>query len=599
MGSAPSGPGVYLMKDAEGAVIYIGKAKNLRTRVRAYLGGKDTRPMIPFLVPKIGDVEFIVTASEKEALILENNLIKKHRPRYNVNLRDDKNYFSIRVDPRVPFPRLELVRRIARDGARYFGPYSSSVAVRETLNILHQVFPLRTCKDAVFKTRRRPCIEHEIGRCLAPCAGTVSPEAYRAVLDDVLLFLEGREKTLVAGLRERMKKAAGELRFEEAAALRNRIDAVNTTLERQRVVSMALRDLDVFGFFRSGDGLQACVIHVRGGRLLGRKTFPLLKTREETAELFESLLKQYYHAGVFIPREVILPVPVGDRGLIEEWLADKKGSAVKLIVPQRGERADLLRMAMSNAENAFAAQRDADIRQERVLELLRDALYLSEIPRRIECFDISNLGGHAAVGSMVSFLDGGPDRSRYRRFRIRTQETMDDYGMMREVLLRRYREAGQVPDLLIVDGGRGQLGVARAVLGELGLERVAVAGLAKESRMRTGTGTALIKKDEDRVYLPNRKNPLYLSRVPAALLLLQRIRDEAHRFAVSYHRRLREKEGMRSLLDDIPGIGEKRKKALLEHFKDVHRIGHATREELAAVPGIGEKAAGLIFAHFH
>lgn len=598
MARAPAKPGVYLMKDREERVIYVGKARNLRTRLRSYAGGKDTRPMIPFLLPRIGDVEWIVTGTEKEALILENSLIKKHKPRFNVNLRDDKNFFSIRIDLRESFPRLELVRRIGNDGARYFGPFSSSQAVKETLKFLHLVFPLRSCKDNVFKMRNRPCIEYEIKRCLAPCCGKITAVDYKRVVSDAILFLEGREKRLVRDLRARMHEASERMRFEEAALLRDRIDAIERTLEKQRVVSSSFRDQDVFAFARSGEQVLFYAIFVRKGTIVGQHKFPPFSSKDADAEILSSVLKQYYDDAVSLPREVVIAEELDDRTVIEEWLTEKKGRKVSIVIPRRGARIDLLNVARKNAENALAEARNREKEKEHVLDILAGTLQLRRLPRRIECFDISNIGGRYAVGSMVTFRDGEPDTAGYRRFRIRTKDDADDYAMMREVLTRRYGAGEELPDLIVVDGGKGQLSIALDVLAALDISDVDTIGLAKESRVMPGKDRRIVRKDEDRVYLPKRKNPLYLTRHPQALFLLQRVRDEAHRFAVSYFRTVKEREDLRSTLDDIPGVGVKRKQILLTHFKGVDGVRDAGLEELTGLPGIGEKAAQLIFDHF-
>ncbi|MBW2675449.1 MAG: excinuclease ABC subunit UvrC, partial [Deltaproteobacteria bacterium] len=458
--NAPTRSGVYLMKDGGGRVIYVGKAKNLHARVRAYFGGTDSRRMIPFLVSRIENMEFIVTDTEKEALILENNLIKKHRPRYNVNLRDDKNFYSLRVDANRDFPRFQLVRRITKDGARYFGPYSSSASVKETLHYLHRIFPLRTCKDSEFRRRSRPCMEFQIKRCLAPCCGLVTTGQYRKIVAEATLFLEGRSGRLVRQLRSRMEEASESLDFEEAARIRNKINAIETTLEKQRIVSPAFKDQDVFGLRRAENRLQVYAIHIRKGAIIGQRSFPLVKTQLDTSEAFSSLLKQYYNTGVTVPREIIVPERMEDAVVIEQWLTEKREGAVSLLIPRRGNTKALLAMAVSNAEQAMRTAEKLETEHDGALEELESYLMLKKSPHRIECFDISNIGGQYAVGSLVAFTGGDPDKSRYRRFRIRTKEGADDYGMMREVLGRRYREREDPPDLIVVDGGKGQLGVA-------------------------------------------------------------------------------------------------------------------------------------------
>jgi excinuclease ABC subunit C len=659
---APRSPGVYLMKGGAGEVLYVGKARDLRARIRAYFARTDARAMIPFLVSRVRDVEFIVTGTEKEALILENNLIKEHRPRYNVDFRDDKSYFHIRIDPSEPFARFQLVRRPKKDGARHFGPYPSSGAAKETLRFLQTIFPLRSCRDRELKGRRRPCLEHQIGRCPAPCVGRIGEEAYGRLVRDGISFLEGREKALVRDLRDRMDDAAEALLFEEAAAIRDRIAAIEETLEKQRIVSMNGRNRDVFGLFREEDVTQIVALFVRGGRVIGQKAFPPIRLPAGSGELLSSLLKRYYDGAAEIPDEIAVPELLEDAEVIAEWLSEKRGRAVALRAPKRGEGLALLGIAARNAESALRTARLAADRPEEALRLLADRLSLRDLPSRIECFDISNIGGKHAVGSMVVFSDGLPFKGGYRRFRIRTVPGADDYAMMYEVLARRYEQRENLPDLIVVDGGKGQLGVALAVLKDLGIDGMDVIGLAKERddltekigtdpcfqkrgegpgaapQQAAGTESNFLEssgveeaaearpmvyrlspsagaeekggkaggaavssavqegrgrhpetpgKGEDRVFLPGRKDPLYLTRWPAALFLLQRIRDEAHRFAVTYHRKVREKEDLRSLLDGIPGIGPARRKALLTFFGDVKRIRAASEEELRRVAGIG------------
>ena len=579
----PRAPGVYIMKDKNGRVIYVGKARDLKSRIRTYFGGTDSRFMIPFLVSKIHDVEFIITDTEKEALILENNLIKEHRPKYNVNFRDDKAYFNIRINLTDPFPRFQLVRRAKKDGARYFGPYPSSASAKETLHFLQQIFPLRTCRDRELKNRKRPCLEYQIGRCLAPCANLIGSEAYRRLAKDGVAFLEGRENKLIADLCSRMNSATEHLNFEEAAVLRDRIAAIEKTLEKQRIVSMSFKDQDVFGLYREGDLTQICALYIRKGKLIGKKAFPIFKIGVDTSEILSSILKQYYDGDAFIPEETIVPHDMEDRAVIEDWLAEKKGRVVSIVVPGRGQGRDLLHLARRNAENMFKTELLFESNLEETGKMLVRHLHLRNLPGRIECFDVSNIGGQYAVGSMVTFVAGTPWKQGYKRFKIKTVVGADDYGMMYEVLKRRYRNRENLPDLIVVDGGKGQLGVAVSVLRDLGIEEIDIIGLAKGER-------------EDRVYLPGRKDPVYLSKWPAAMFLLQRIRDEAHRFAVSYHRKLKEKEDFQSALDEIPGIGRDRKRVLLTFFGDIKKIREASVEALQHVDGIGKHTAEKIHA---
>jgi len=598
--NAPRLPGVYLMKDKHEKIIYVGKAKDLRSRIRAYFGMKDTRPMIPFLVPKIFDLDFIVTETEKEALILENNLIKEYRPRYNVYFRDDKDYLSLRIDLKDPFPRFELVRRPKKDGATYFGPFASSTAMRETLQFVHQIFPLRTCKPLEFKSRRRPCIEYEIKRCLAPCCGLVKKETYRQMVDDAVSFMEGHEKSLVSDLKARMIAAAEAYRFEEAARIRDMIAAIETTIEKQKIMSMYSKNQDVLGLYREGNLTQICILFVRKGKVMGSKKLVPIRLNLESAEIISSVLKQYYQNELLIPDEILIPEEIEDLDLIEQWIAEKKGGRVVIEIPQRGSKKGLIDMARENAESVFKTDQLARENREDSLKLLAQHLHLNRIPNRIECFDISNIGGQYAVGSMVYFAGGLPDKSGYKRFRINTIQGMDDYGMMYEVLKRRYAEKQNLPDLLMVDGGKGQLHVAMAVMKELAIEGLDIIGIAKEDR----EGNPLLKrkgrlqKGEDRVYLPGRKDPIYLSRHPRELFLLQRVRDEAHRFAITYHRKLKEKSDFRSVLDEIPGIGRGKKNALLAHFKDINRIRQASMEDLKQVGGIGDELARIVSDFF-
>jgi len=637
---APRSPGIYLMKDGAGEVLYVGKARDLRVRIRSYFARTDARAMIPFLISRVQDLEFIITGTEKEALILENNLIKEHRPRYNVDFRDDKSYYHVRIDPSEPFARFQLVRRPKKDGGRYFGPYPSSAAAKETLRFLQTIFPLRSCRDRELKGRRRPCLEYEIGRCSAPCVGRIDGAAYQRLVEDGITFLEGRERTLIGDLRTRMNAAAEELRFETAAALRDRIAAIEETLERQRIVSATGKNRDIFGLCREGDLTQISALFIRSGRMIGQKAFPLIRLRAENSEILSSLLKRYYDGVADIPDDIVIPEDLEDGDVVAEWLTEKRGRGVAIVAPKRGEALALLDIAQRNAESAFRTARLAADRPLETLPLLEEKLGLRNVPFLIECFDISNIGGKYAVGAMVTFAAGAPRKEGYRRFRIRTVPGADDYAMLYEVLKRRYEKRENLPHLIMVDGGKGQLGVALAVLKDLRIEGVDAIGMAKERENPPrkppasppdplpsqgelpggSSGSAIITKlsppadkkgdalspagrrrkldaagkGEDRVYLPGRKDPVYLSRWPMALFLLQRIRDEAHRFAVSYHRKVKEKEDLRSLLDRIPGIGAARRTALLIFFGDIKRIRSASVVELKQVEGIGGEVANRI-----
>ncbi|HPI52839.1 MAG TPA: excinuclease ABC subunit UvrC, partial [Smithellaceae bacterium] len=533
MTSAPRCPGVYIMQDASGKVIYVGKANDLKNRISSYLTGRDTRPMAPFLMARASDIAFITTATEKEALILENNLIKKHRPRYNVILRDDKTYYHLSLDPAETFPRLRLVRKRQNDAALYFGPYPSGLAAKETLRFIQRIFPLRTCRDRDFQLRARPCLEYQIGRCLAPCKNRIDEAAYRTLVENAVSFLRGRRRELISDLKKQMEQAAQELNFEEAARLRNRIGALSHALEQQHVDGGSETDKDVLGVFSDSETHRICILFVRAGKLTGSKSFTPVKTKADREEILSSALRQHYdEAG--LPEEILLPYSLPDEAVLLEWLAEKQQKRVRITVPRRGAKKALVDLACANARELQASDRRKEEQKEAALLFLQEKLMLAALPRRIECFDISNLGGKSAVGSMVVFQDGEPEKSGYRRFRVRGPDEPDDYGMMREVLTRRFQGPDPAPDLLVVDGGKGQLNVALAVLSDLKI-KLDVIGLAKEERSFLAAKRRLQgkpAKSEDRVYLPRRKDAIYLSSSPAALALLQRLRDEAHRFAV-------------------------------------------------------------------
>jgi excinuclease ABC subunit C len=597
--SFPHHPGVYLMKDKTGRIIYVGKAKDLKNRVASYFTGKDTRPMAPFLMARVQDIEFINTATAKEALILENNLIKRHRPRYNVTLRDDKTYYHLSLDLSEKFPRLQLVRKRFKDKALYFGPYPSGLAAKETLRFVQQIFPLRSCRNRDFKIRSRPCLEHQIGRCLAPCKGLISEQDYRKLVEGVVSFLQGRRRELISDLKKQMHEASDHLHYEEAARLRDRFKALEHALEKQNVDGSGGQDQDVFGLYEHDRDGQLCILFVRGGQLLGSKSFAAVKVETEMSEILSSCLMQYYDNDTVVPDEIIIPCRLPEEAVIAEWLAEKNNKKVMLTVPSIGTKKSLLDMARENAKSIWEAARKKEERTADVLRMLQEKLSLTRFPRRLECYDISNISGQHAVGSMVVFQDGEPDKNSYRRYKIRTLTDPDDYAMMRELLSRRFDGMENPPDLIVVDGGKGQLNVALSVLRDLNL-RVDAIGLAKEERSPFPAKSGARKKtgkSEDRVYLPRRKDAVYLSAWPQALRILQQARDEAHRFALSYHQAVRQKKYLHSVLDDIPDVGKERKKILLKHFGSDRRLRESSIDELQKAPGIGKSLAEKIYSH--
>jgi excinuclease ABC subunit C len=591
----PRFPGVYLMKDAQGRVLYVGKAKDLRARVLSYFRRRgDTRHAVGFLLQHLHEVEVVVTSTEKEALVLENSFIKRHRPRYNVAFRDDKSYFHLRIDKDHPFPRVSLVRQPRRDGALYFGPYTSSRSVRQTLRLLQRQMGLRSCKESQFRSGRRSCLNYQMGRCAGVCLGRVSPEQYAVRVKDAILLLQGRSKELIESLERRMKEASGALRFEEAARIRDQIRAVERTVEGQRVVTPLGKDHDVVGLHREGERVTAVVLKVREGKVLESITLagssPLLEDRE----IVSAFLKQFYGSGREIPSEVLVPVPLqGEGQVLEQWLGEMAGHRVRIRCPRRGRAKELAEMARQNAELAVAA--GSEVPEGLEAEMAR-RLQLRKPPRVLEGFDVSTMGGEGSLGVAVRFADGNPDKRGYRSYNIRTVHGMDDYAMMYELLLRHLRhrqDEGELPDLVVLDGGKGQLGVARAVLEELGLRQLDVVALAK------ARGGMSREARQDRVFITGRKEALRLARESRVLRLLQRVRDEAHRFAVGRHRKGRFRRRTFSVLDTIPGVGPERKKALLKALGSLQGIKEAPLEALAAVPGLPHRVARAVFETFH
>jgi excinuclease ABC subunit C len=574
------------MKDSRSEILYIGKAKILRNRVRSYFQSSRTlHPRTRMFLNKVRDIKFLTTKTEAEALILESNFIKKHQPRYNVLLKDDKHYPYLRLTTQELYPRLEVVRRVRKDGATYFGPYTMVKEVRETIRLIYKIFPLRQSKDKLDgNAQRRPCLNHQMGRCLAPCAGQVSPDEYKKVVENVEWFLKGKNTTLLKNLKAGMDSASAERRYEEAAIFRDKIQAVQTVLDKQKIVSTSLQDQDVIAYCSEKDQAMAQVLIIRSGKMLSEKIFKLKSLNQmEEDETLSSFLKQYYAEEVVLPAEILLPHPVEDSDLIADWLSEKKGTRVRLEIPVIGKKRDLVKMAEENARFAMRMERDKGDVGTRSLEELQTALGLKHFPEVIEGFDLSNISGSHAVGSMVVFESALAEKSKYRRYKIATVKGIDDYAMLREVMTRRYRrlldEGSPLPNLVLIDGGKGHLNSGREVFEALGLlDLVDLACIAK-GKYRNNLET-------DEVYLLHKKDPVLFNENSPSRFLMQRIRDEAHRFAISYHRRLRGKEALSSPLENISGIGKKRRLLLLKQFGSLENIRNASLEELTALPGI-------------
>jgi excinuclease ABC subunit C len=623
----PARPGVYLMKSAGGRVLYVGKADSLRSRVRSYFaarGPDDAR--IARMVTEVDDVEYIVTDTVSEAYLLESNLIKQHRPRFNIRLRDDKSYPFVKITLGEDFPRIVRTRKLARDGSRYFGPYASASSVDETLKLLRKIFPFRTCNLDIPEGKRvleRPCLLYYINRCQGPCIQAVEKAPYRETIGQIVDFLDGRQEPIAADLRHEMEEHSDALRFEQAAAARDKLRAVERTMEQQKMAAFSRAEHDVIGLAREEDEACIQVMQVRNGKLIGREHFIVEGARDAAdAEVLGSFLQQYYASTDALPRALLAPLMPAAADDLAAYLADRRGVRVTISVPERGEKRRLVELATQNAREALERERAewlADTaRRDEALTGLAAALGLPRVPERIECYDMSNIQGTSAVGSMVVFIDGRPAPKEYRRFRIKSGDTPDDFRMMAEVLRRRFsrvarlraetgalslaavgadeapgeaaeegeappREAAwAVPDLVIVDGGKGQLSTAVGVMDELGITDVPLTGLAKRF---------------EELHLPGRAAPVVLGRRSQALYLVQRIRDEAHRFAITYHRDVRGKRALRSELDDIPGIGPGRKKALLKRFGSVRRIREADVDDVAATPGISRDLAERLKSH--
>jgi excinuclease ABC subunit C len=595
----PQAPGVYVFRDRAGQVLYVGKAANLKSRVRSYFQAStgDNRFFVERLQHELGDVETFVAATEKEAALLENGLIKEHQPRYNVKLRDDKEFLSLRLDTSAAWPRLEVVRRPKKDGAQYFGPYHSASSARSTLRLVNRHFKLRTCTDAELNARTRPCLQYQIKRCPGPCVMDVSRDEYGQQVRSVGLFLDGRHDELVSHLRGSMDDAARGLRYELAAVYRDQLRAVEATQQQQRVAEVIDIDQDVFGYFRDADKVEVAVLLVRRGRVVNVRTFGLKNVRLPDDELIASFVGEYYRRGSYVPHEILVPTAIEAALGLSQVLSEQRGGKTELLWPQRGKKARLLRMATENAAHAFRekarAREDARAR----LVQIKERLDLPAVPDRIECVDVSHLGGSETVAAIVAFEQGAPDRKRYRSFHVRNVQGGDDYAAMHEVLCRRFKRgkdggAGwELPDLFLVDGGKGQLAIAQRALAEIGIADLPIAALAKEKQ------NALGEQLVDRVYLPGRKNAIELREGGAALQILAHARDEAHRVSNALRVKLGQRKKLRSGLDAIAGVGSKTRALLLKRLGSLKAVQEAELEQLVAA-GATRKQADAIRAHF-
>ncbi len=597
------------MRAANDEILYVGKAASLRNRVSSYFGSPSGMPpKIRRMVRRVSDFEFIVTESEQEALILESNLVKRHQPQYNARLKDDKSYPFIKIDTAEDFPLVYLTRRVRDDGARYFGPFANAASVRKTLALLNKLFPYRSCTKTITGNDDRACLDYYIHRCAGPCIGKVDRDQYHEIIDQVALFLQGRTDQVVNGIQTRMEEAAESLEFERAAALRDQIIAIEKVHEGQKVLSLSNEDMDAIALAQNGRDGWVEVFFIRQGKLIGRENFLMHRADgDETAEVLSAFVKQFYAANPYVPRRVLLQSEPDDIDAIREWLRAKRRGAVQLHVPQRGEKLKLVRMVAENAEQGLAQltirRMHESTNNRQAMEELQEALSLPELPRRIECYDISNTQGTNPVGSMVVFEDGKPKPAHYRRFKIKSVSGIDDYSMMREVLTRRFERLsesrrrnldgdgdakpdpsawGVVPDLVIIDGGKGHLGAALQVFLELGINDIPLSSLAKEN---------------EELFVPYVADPITLPRNAQSLFLVQRARDEAHRFAITFHRQRRAKQSVRSTLDMVPGVGPKRKKMLMRRFGSVSGVREASLEDIAATPGMTMSVAKSVKDH--
>lgn len=585
--SFPSATGVYIMKGADGTPVYIGKAKNLRARVMSYFQGGSDRGQIPYLVREVDSVDYVVTGGESEALFIENSLIKRHKPKYNIRLKDDKTFSSLRLSVGENFPRLSRTRRIRDDGALYFGPFASGKFLKSTVNLVHRLFPLRDCTQSKFERHSaRPCLNYFMKLCSGPCAGRISEEDYGELVKQATSFLRGEKSKLVRMIREMMERASEEGRYENAAYYRDQLVSLKENAEIERSTSSRFEDMDIVGFHRDSENYEFTVLLSRGGSVVDKLDFSVKSHHGDEAECVREFLGRFYFSDHYVPKRVLLPVSIRDREGYSEWLTGKRGKRVYVETPQRGPKSELVRFAMKNARESFSRKAEEKASQGMLLRSIRKSAGIKRVPYTIECFDISNIQGQYTVASLVRFRNARAQRDRYRRYRITTPSGPDDFRSMYEVVYRRARRAEEkgwdLPDLILIDGGKGQLNVAHSALRDCGVEKdVDLASIAK-TEGRTGI---------DRIYLHGRGKPCDFSSNKKGIYFLMRIRDEAHRFAITYHRELRKGKALTSQMDGVPGIGKKRKLLLLNHFGSVEKIKGATAEELASIKGMTKQAA--------
>jgi excinuclease ABC subunit C len=586
-------PGVYLMRDKEGGILYVGKARNLKKRLQSYFqANRPHDPKTALMLSKVASFDTLSTHTEKEAFILESNLIKRHRPRYNVNLKDDKRYPSLKLNINDPYPTLTIVRKIGSDGALYFGPYASSGAVRQTIKFINKTFKLCKCRCETFKKRTRPCLNFQMGLCMGPCFMDIDPGLYREVVKEVVAFLRGRTPALIRKIKKQMLEAAQNQAYERAAMLRDKLFALEQTLEKQVSVTADHKDRDVVGITIEDDLSVITLLRIRGGYLLGSRHFSFENAVGSEQDQIDAFLRQYYESAPHVPKEVVVSHLPVDKDLVEELLSDQKNAKVTITAPQRGDKEKLVQMAVQNAHQALKEKRRLIDSQLDLLERLQKRLHLKRLPQRIECFDNSSLGGTEPVSGMVVFAHGAPQPSGYRRYKLVSSQKSDDYAYMAEVLRRRFSKVDDhnpLPDLLLVDGGKGQLNVAIAILLDLDLiEAFDVAGIAKKD--------PFVGEHQDKIYLMGRANPVQFGRDQDLLLFLQRIRDEAHRWAITFQRKRRHGNTLHSLLDEIDGVGPARKTQLLKYYGSLNNIAAASLTELQSQPGISERLAKTIKA---